>query len=84
MSPPADRPYYVGCQGPSKGKRNSTVSNNYDSGWCGPGCGFDICVQPWTNASALTAYLDSNCYTPPRARDAGPSGSEWFTVNPFG
>ena len=71
------RPYYLGCQGPSKGKCNSTVSPDYDSGsnWCGQGCGYEVCVQPGTGKAALDKYLDGHS-----------GGSKWladFTVNPF-
>ena len=80
------RPYYMGCQGPSKGKCNSTVNPDYDSGanWCGQGCGYDLCVQPGTSAVALVAYLDSFC-----AEDSIPAGcgADWlkdFSINDFG
>ena len=56
------KPYYMGCQGPSKGKCNSTVSKEYDDGanWCGEGCGYDLCAQPGvTTQSDLESYLDS-------------------------
>jgi hypothetical protein len=70
------RPYYMGCMGPSKGKCNTTVSKDYDSGanWCGQGCGFDICVQPGTPKTGLDSYLDKF------------GGAKWldgFTVNPY-
>ena len=71
------KPYYMGCQGPSKGKCNSTVSMEFDSGanWCGQGCGYEVCVQPGTDKPALSAYLASY-----------PGGASWlggFSVNPF-
>lgn len=69
------RPYYMGCLGPSKGRCNSTVSEEYDGGanWCGEGCGHDLCVAPGTNKRALIDYL--NKFT---------DGTKWlsqFTVN---
>eukprot|EP00756_Hemistasia_phaeocysticola_P012165 Hpha_TRINITY_DN15176_c0_g22::TRINITY_DN15176_c0_g22_i1::g.127836::m.127836 len=70
-------PYHMGCQGPSKGKCNSTVSSKYDFGanWCGQGCGYEVCVQPSTNKTQLAQYLGEF-----------EGGSDWlsqFTVNPF-
>jgi len=70
------RPYYLGCQGPSKGRCNETTNPDYDNGanWCGKGCGHEICVQPGTDRRALRNYL-------------GHFGNEnWldqFDVNPF-
>jgi hypothetical protein len=71
------KPYYMGCQGPSKGKCNTTINSNYDGGanWCGQGCGYEVCVQPGTNKSAFEAYLSGF-----------PGGSKWldgFTVNKY-
>ena len=70
-------PYYMGCQGPSKGRCNDTVSDEYDGGsnWCGQGCGFEVCVQPGTDKAKLQVYLASF-----------PAGDKWldgFSVNPF-
>eukprot|EP01062_Namystynia_karyoxenos_P015672 TRINITY_DN156_c0_g2_i4.p2 TRINITY_DN156_c0_g2~~TRINITY_DN156_c0_g2_i4.p2 ORF type:complete len:399 (+),score=115.75 TRINITY_DN156_c0_g2_i4:74-1198(+) len=72
------RPYYMGCQGPAKGRCNSTVSSKYDGGanWCGQGCGADICVQPGTSTTALQTYLNGF-----------PGTAKWldnFTVNDYG
>jgi len=75
------KPYYQGCQGcqgPSRGRCNRTVTDKYDGGanWCGQGCGFEVCVLPGTNATALLAYLD-------RHRD----GATWLkplSVNDLG
>ena len=73
-------PYYIGCQGPSKGKCNQTlryVGNNsspFASPICGQGCGYDICVQPGTSKIEMKKYLKSW------------GDSQWldqFTVNPF-
>lgn len=69
-------PYYTGCLGPSKGLCNSTVHQQFDDGanWCGAGCGYDICVQPGTDHSALHTYIASF------------GDAQWlsqFTVNPF-
>ena len=71
------KPYYMGCQGPSKGLCNTTISDEYDFGanWCGAGCGYDICVQPDTDPEALYQYLDHF-----------PGGREWlddFSINDF-
>eukprot|EP00755_Sulcionema_specki_P035290 Sspe_Gene.104612::Locus_81227_Transcript_4_5_Confidence_0.583_Length_1223::g.104612::m.104612 len=70
-------PYHMGCQGPSKGRCNTTVSSRYDFGanWCGQGCGYEVCVQPSTDRQALENYLASY-----------PGGAKWldgFTVNPY-
>eukprot|EP01060_Flectonema_neradi_P000680 TRINITY_DN10426_c0_g1_i1.p1 TRINITY_DN10426_c0_g1~~TRINITY_DN10426_c0_g1_i1.p1 ORF type:complete len:369 (+),score=67.35 TRINITY_DN10426_c0_g1_i1:50-1156(+) len=70
-------PYHMGCQGPSKGKCKSTISEKYDYGadWCGAGCGYEICVQPGTSNASLTQYLSKY-----------PGGASWlsqFTVNPY-
>ena len=70
-------PYYMGCQGPSKGKCSSTVNKDYDGGanWCGAGCGAEVCVQPGTKAAELGHYLDQF-----------PAGRSWlanFTVNHY-
>ena len=74
------KPYFMGCQGPSKGRCNTTVREEYDGGanWCGEGCGFEVCVQPGTDRAALAAYLD----------EAGKSGGgaawlETYSINPF-
>ena len=58
------QPYYLGCQGPAKGRCDATVNASYDDGanWCGPGCGAELCVQPGTSRAALEAYIDS--FTP--------------------
>ena len=71
------KPYYLGCQGPSKGLCNTTISDEYDFGanWCGAGCGYDVCVQPNTDPEALNQYLDHF-----------PGGREWlddFSINNF-
>ena len=71
------KPYYLGCFGPSKGRCNDTINEKYDSGanWCGPGCGYDVCVQPGTDPDALQEYLDKF-----------PGGKEWLnglSVNTF-
>ncbi len=72
-------PYFMGCQGPSKGRCNGTVSEEFDAGanWCGQGCGAEICVQPGTDRAALLRYLD---------RFTDGRGAAWlaqFTVNEF-
>lgn len=83
------KPYYMGCQGPSKGQCNATVDPEYDGGanWCGQGCGYDICVQPGTSRAALLAYLGRYSPTGAAGVPLGPAGAEaWlskFTVNPF-
>lgn len=69
-------PYFMGCQGPSKGQCNSTVNSEYDNGanWCGEGCGSEICVQPGTDPEMLMKYLDDF------------AGRDWlsqFSVNDF-
>lgn len=71
------KPYYMGCQGPSKGMCNSTVNSDYDNGanWCGQGCGYDICVQPGTSTEQLNEYLDQF--------DAGSSWLDDYTVNEY-
>lgn len=73
----AHKPYYLGCQGPSKGLCSTTVNEDYDAGsnWCAQGCGFEVCVQPGTDRSQLLEYLDTFEGT-----------SAWldnFTVNDF-
>ena len=82
------KPYYMGCQGPSKGKCATTVDPEFDNGanWCGQGCGYDLCVQPGTSHAALVAYLGK--YNPVGSgAPLGPAGAEaWlkkFSVNPF-
>jgi len=69
-------PYYTGCLGPAKGKCNSTVHHRFDKGanWCGPGCGYEICVQPGTNENTLKSYIGSF------------GNDKWldqFTINPY-
>lgn len=69
-------PYWTGCLGPSKGICNTTVHQEYDNGanWCGPGCGYQICVQTGTNKDTLNSYISSF------------GDANWlnqFTVNPF-
>ena len=82
------KPYYMGCQGPSKGRCNTTVSPQYDNGadWCGGGCGYDICVQPGTSKAALLEYLGQ--FNPSGSgAPIGPEGAQrWlaqFSVNPY-
>lgn len=79
-------PYYMGCQGPSKGRCNSTVSEKFDGGanWCGSGCGFDICIQPGTDSDKLHTYLGNFLVNDPKI--AAAAGAKWlqaFSVNPF-
>ena len=48
---------------------------DFGANWCGPGCGFDVCVQPGTNPEAFYDYLDQF-----------PVGSSWLeglSVNDF-
>merc|ERR1711988_861491 len=71
------KPYYLGCLGPSKGRCNTTVNEDFDGGanWCGQGCGADLCVEPGTSRKALVSYLDK--FT---------KGEDWlheYTVNDF-
>jgi hypothetical protein len=60
---PTFQPYFIGCQGPSKGKCNETISkapkgmSDLKHNWCGIGCGADICVQPGTTNASLATYL---------------------------
>mmetsp|Transcript_36969 Transcript_36969/g.64470 ORF Transcript_36969/g.64470 Transcript_36969/m.64470 type:complete len:164 (+) Transcript_36969:499-990(+) len=60
---PSFQPYFIGCQGPSKGRCNSTIAKcktgecDLNHNWCGVGCGYEICVQPGTLNSTLQAYL---------------------------
>jgi hypothetical protein len=60
---PLFQPYFIGCQGPSKGKCNSTIAKapkmmtDLYHNWCGVGCGAELCVQPGTSNSSLTTYL---------------------------
>jgi hypothetical protein len=78
---PSFRPPWIGCQGPSLSRCNSTVTKA-PSGeedlyhvWCGVGCGYDICVQPGTSQKMLAAYLDQF-----------QGGSQWlkqYTVNNY-
>lgn len=62
---PTFQPYFIGCQGPSKGKCNATIAkapkgmHDLNHNWCGVGCGFELCVQPGTSNSSLTTYLGS-------------------------
>jgi len=62
---PTFQPYFIGCQGPSKGKCNSTISKapkgmeDLKHNWCGVGCGAELCVQPGTSNASLTTYLGS-------------------------
>ena len=69
-------PYWTGCLGPSKGLCNTTIHQQYDNGadWCGPGCGYQICVQDGTNKDTLNSYITS-------FGDA--NWLDQFTVNPF-
>jgi len=61
---PSFQPYIIGCQGPSKGKCNSTIAkapqgmHDLNHNWCGVGCGYDLCVQPGTTKGALGVYLE--------------------------
>ena len=50
----------MGCLGPSRGRCNTTISEDFDFGanWCGSGCGFDVCVQPGTDPDGFYAYLN--------------------------
>ena len=78
MAGKAHRPYYLGCQGPSKGRCNATVARRFDRGadWCGAGCGYELCVQPGTSREALQAHLET----------FGARGARFLsehTVNPF-
>jgi len=79
---PSFRPPWIGCQGPSKSKCNTTIAkapsgeSDLNHVWCGSGCGYDICVQPGTSETELAAYLDQF-----------PGGSAWlskYTVNNYG
>jgi len=60
---PTFQPYIIGCQGPSRGKCNSTIAKapatmtDLGHNWCGVGCGYDLCVQPGTTKPALESYL---------------------------
>lgn len=58
---PSFQPYFLGCQGPSKMKCNTTVTQSTDLGhnWCGVGCGSELCVQPGTTNSSIESYLSS-------------------------
>lgn len=62
---PSFQPYFIGCQGPSKGKCNTTISkapkgmHDLNHNWCGVGCGFEMCVQPGTSNASLGSYLGS-------------------------
>ena len=49
-------PYYLGCQGPAKGKCKDTADPRGQS-WCGPGCDAQLCVQPGTEPSKLKNYI---------------------------
>eukprot|EP01084_Bolivina_argentea_P033267 61557_1 len=53
------QPYWIGCLGPSKGICNSTIPPQDNTPKCGPGCGYQICVQPGTNNGSLNEYIDS-------------------------
>eukprot|EP00656_Telonema_subtile_P031011 TRINITY_DN33984_c0_g1_i1.p1 TRINITY_DN33984_c0_g1~~TRINITY_DN33984_c0_g1_i1.p1 ORF type:complete len:114 (+),score=8.32 TRINITY_DN33984_c0_g1_i1:1-342(+) len=70
------KPYHMGCLGPSKGRCNTTVSPDYDSGanWCAEGCGFELCVEPGTAKGHLEAYLE---------QFAGAGWMKQFSVNDF-
>lgn len=79
---PSFQPYVIGCQGPSKGRCNSTIAkapsgmSDLGHNWCGVGCGYELCVQPGTTKAALNLYLDQ----------FRGNGSEWvsqFTVNDY-
>lgn len=60
---PSFQPYFIGCQGPSKGRCNSTIAkappgmSDLNHNWCGVGCGYDLCVQPGSSKAALESYL---------------------------
>merc|ERR1712232_518378 len=60
---PTFQPYWIGCQGPSKGKCHATIAkapkgmHDLNHNWCGVGCGSDICIQPGTSNASLTNYL---------------------------
>lgn len=60
---PTFQPYFIGCQGPSKGKCNSTIAkapsgmHDLDHNWCGVGCGSELCIQPGTSNASLVTYL---------------------------
>ena len=68
------RPYYIGCQGPSKGLCNQTLSRVQSTPVCGSGCGYQICVQPGTSHSELIRYLN---YW------GNATWLEQFSVNPY-
>jgi len=79
---PSFQPYIIGCQGPSKGKCNTTIAkapiNMTDRGhnWCGGGCGYELCVQPGTSTESLITYLNQ----------FSGKGAQWmsqFTVNNY-
>jgi len=78
---PSFQPYILGCQGPSKGKCNTTISKapagmkDLNHNWCGVGCGYELCVQPGSTRMALEKYL--NQFT---------EGAQWlnqYTVNDY-
>lgn len=78
---PSFQPYFIGCQGPSKGKCSETIAkapegmSDLDHNWCGVGCGFQLCVQPGTKGSDLITYLETFG-----------KGTEWlnsYTVNNY-
>ena len=83
------KPYYVGCLGPSRGKCNELYGNKTsmaapppppgppqdEKNWCGPGCGFDVCVQPGTALDAFYEYFERF--------PAGPAWLEGLTINDF-
>jgi len=60
---PTFQPYFIGCQGPSKGKCNTTIAkapsgmSDLNHNWCGVGCGSELCVQPGTSNASLVTYL---------------------------
>ena len=72
-------PYWIGCQGPSKGLCKDTIPANLTqtpsaSPICGNGCGYQICVQPGTSQQQLIDYL---------GYWGDPNWLQQFTVNPY-
>ena len=53
------------CAGPPQDEKN----------WCGPGCGYDVCVQPGTTPEAFYEYFEQF--------PAGPAWLEGLTINNF-
>lgn len=60
---PNFHPSFIGCQGPSKGKCNTTIAKapegmaDLNHSWCGAGCGYELCVQPGTKKALFESYL---------------------------